>query len=48
MTNNPSVVWVDLSVMNLEPGQPVRTLDPGDTSLSGNVIGYFRPSPTPF
>ncbi len=48
LTNNPSVVWVDLSVMNLEAGQPVRTLDPNNPALSGNVIGDFRPSPAPF
>ncbi|MFA5958571.1 linear amide C-N hydrolase [Hyphomicrobium sp.] len=48
LTNSPSVIWADLSAMNVEAGQPVRTLNPDDISLSGNVIGGFRPSPAPF
>lgn len=48
LTDNPSVIWVDLSVMNLEPGQPVRVLDPNAIDLSGNVIGRFTPAPAPF
>jgi penicillin V acylase-like amidase (Ntn superfamily) len=48
LTSSPNVIWADLSAMNVEVGQPVRTLNPDDISLSGNVIGSFRPAPTPF
>ena len=48
LTNSPSVIWTDLSAMNLEPGQPVRVLDPDNVDLSGNVIGSFRAAPAPF
>ena len=48
LTNSPSVIWTDLSAMNLEAGQPVRVLDPYDADLSGNVIGSFRAAPAPF
>lgn len=48
LTNSPSVIWTNLSAMNLEPGQPVRVLDPDNVELSGNVIGSFRPAPAPF
>jgi penicillin V acylase-like amidase (Ntn superfamily) len=48
LTTSPSVIWVDLAAMNLDAGQPVRTLNPNDISLSGNVIGSFRPAPALF
>jgi choloylglycine hydrolase len=48
LTTSPSVIWADLSAMNLDAGQPVRTLDPNDIALAGNVIGDFRPSVSPF
>ena len=48
LTTSPNLIWVDLAAMNVEAGQPVRTLDPNDISLSGNVIGNFRASPRPF
>jgi len=48
LTTSPSVIWVDLMAMNLEAGQPVRTLDPDNIALSGNVIASFRPSTAPF
>jgi penicillin V acylase-like amidase (Ntn superfamily) len=48
LTTSPSVIWTDLTAMNLDAGQPVRTLNPDDISLSGNVIGSFRPTPAPF
>jgi hypothetical protein len=34
--------------MNLDEGQPVRTLDPNDITLAGNVIGSFAPAEAPF
>jgi choloylglycine hydrolase len=48
LTDNPSVIWADLSAINLDAGQPVRILDPNNPSLSGNVIGQFAPAPAPF
>lgn len=48
MTDNPSVIWVDLSAMNVEAGQPVRVLDPRNIELAGNVTGRFTPAPAPF
>jgi penicillin V acylase-like amidase (Ntn superfamily) len=48
LTNSPSVMWINLSDLNLEAGQPVRVLDPDDITLSGNVIGSFRRAPAPF
>ncbi len=48
LTTSPNVIWVDLSVMNLEAGQPVRMLNPDNISLSGDVIGSFRPGPAPY
>lgn len=48
LTTSPSVIWTNLSAMNLEAGQPVRVLDPDDIELSGNVIGSFRAAPAPF
>jgi choloylglycine hydrolase len=48
LTTSPNVIWVDLSAMNLEAGQPVRALDPNNIELSGNVMGSFRAGPAPF
>lgn len=48
LSNAPSVIWADLSAMNLDAGQPVRTLDPNDIALAGNVLGAFAPAPAPF
>jgi choloylglycine hydrolase len=48
LTTSPNVIWADLSAMNLDSGQPVRTLDPDDISLAGDVIADFRPAQAPF
>jgi choloylglycine hydrolase len=48
LTTSPSVIWTNLSAMNLEAGQPVRVLNPDNVELSGNVIGSFRAAPAPF
>jgi penicillin V acylase-like amidase (Ntn superfamily) len=48
LTTSPSVIWTNLSAMNLEAGQPVRVLDPDNIELSGNVMGSFRAAPAPF
>jgi hypothetical protein len=31
--------------MNLDAGQPVRTLGPNDIALAGNVLGSLAPPP---
>jgi choloylglycine hydrolase len=48
LANAPSLLWVDLAAMNLDEGQPVRTLDPDDIALAGNVIASFAPAEAPF
>jgi choloylglycine hydrolase len=48
LTTSPSVIWTNLSAMNLEPGQPVRVLNPDNVELSGNVIGQFKEGRAPF
>lgn len=48
LTNSPNVIWVDLTEMDLEEGQPVLALDPDDISLSGNVSDRFKPIAAPF
>lgn len=48
LTTSPSVIWTNLTAMNLEAGQPVRMLNPDSIELSGNVIGSFRAGPAPY
>ncbi len=48
LTTSPNVIWADLSAMNLDPGQPVRALDPDNIALSGNVTGDFQKVDAPF
>ena len=42
LTNQPNVIWADLSKFDLEKGAPVMVLDPHDIELSGNVSGKFK------
>jgi len=48
LSNAPSLLWVDLAAMSLDEGQPVRTLDPDNIALAGNVIASFAPAAAPF
>jgi len=48
LTTSPSVLWVDLSAVNFDAGQPVLALDPQDIRFSGNVTGDLTPAPAPF
>lgn len=41
LTNQPNVVWADLSKFDLKEGAPVMSLDPHDPELVGNVSGKF-------
>lgn len=38
----PNVIWADLAKMELAPGSPVRTLNPNDVNLSGDVTQKFQ------
>jgi penicillin V acylase-like amidase (Ntn superfamily) len=48
LTTSPNVVWVDLGAFDLSPGAPVRTLDPDDITLSGDVSARFAASASPY
>jgi len=48
LTTSPNLIWADLSAMNLDAGSGVRTLDPDNIALSGNVTGDFTRAPAPF
>lgn len=41
LTDQPNVIWADLSKFKLKKGSPVMILDPRDPNLSGNVSGKF-------
>jgi penicillin V acylase-like amidase (Ntn superfamily) len=42
LSNQPNVIWADLSKFDLKKGAPVMVLDPHDPELSGNVSGKFQ------
>lgn len=42
LTNQPNVVWMDLSKFDLGKGASVMVLDPHDLELAGNVSGKFK------
>lgn len=42
LTTSPNVIWVDLSKMELAPGTSVKTLNPDDVELSGDVTEKFQ------
>jgi len=42
LTDQPNVIWADLSKFKLTRGSPVMVLDPHNPKLSGNVSGKFR------
>ncbi len=44
LTTSPNVIWIDLTKLPLAPGNRVRTLDPDDTTLSGDVTDKLRRS----
>jgi len=48
LTTSPNVVWADLKKFDLRPGAPVKTLNPDDIDLSGDVSGKFRRAKAPF
>lgn len=48
LTNSPNLLWINLGTLNLDPGQPVRVLNPDDIMLSGNVTELFDEAAAPF
>lgn len=48
LTTSPNVIWTDMTTVNFEAGQPVRTLNPDDIALSGDVTARYTESPAPF
>lgn len=42
LTNQPNVIWADLSKFKMAKGAPVMVLDPHDPELSGNVSTRFK------
>jgi penicillin V acylase-like amidase (Ntn superfamily) len=42
LTNQPNVIWADLSKFAPANGAPVMILDPHDPEMSGNVSGRFQ------
>ncbi|HEV7735287.1 MAG TPA: linear amide C-N hydrolase [Candidatus Binatia bacterium] len=44
LTTSPNVIWIDLTKLPLAPGNRVRTLDPDDIALSGDVTAKLRRS----
>lgn len=48
LTNSPSLLWIDLSSVNLDAGQPVRAVNPDDIYLVGNIIDRLQPIKAPF
>lgn len=48
LTTSPNVIWTDLSKLDLSAGAPVRTLNPDNISLSGDVSAAYRRAPAPF
>jgi penicillin V acylase-like amidase (Ntn superfamily) len=41
---SPSLIWAELSGIDLRPGSPVRSLDPRDPGLAGDVTARLAPA----
>ncbi|MGP7998640.1 MAG: linear amide C-N hydrolase [Streptosporangiaceae bacterium] len=41
---SPAAIWVELPGAGLVPGAPVRSVDPGEPGLAGEVSGHLRPA----
>ena len=42
LTTSPNVIWADLNKFDLAPGSPVRSLNPDNIDLSGDVSDKFQ------
>ncbi|QDV59212.1 linear amide C-N hydrolase [Rosistilla oblonga] len=47
LTTSPNVIWADLLKFDLNPGAPVKVLDPDNIDLSGDVSSQFKTLETP-
>ena len=45
---SPNVIWINLSALNFEKGQPSKSLNALDPQLVGDVSNKFVPASTPF
>jgi penicillin V acylase-like amidase (Ntn superfamily) len=48
LTTRPNVIWTDLNKLDFNANAPVRTLDPDNVGLSGDVSGAYTPASAPF
>jgi penicillin V acylase-like amidase (Ntn superfamily) len=48
LATTPNLLWAELDRFNLGDGQPVRTLDPDDINLCGEVSDKFKPAQIAF
>jgi choloylglycine hydrolase len=48
LTTSPNVIWADLTKFNVNAGAPVRTFNPDNINLSGDVTGKFARARAPF
>jgi choloylglycine hydrolase len=46
--SSPSLIWVELSAIDLRPGTPVRSLNPRQPCLVGDVTGRLTPAALPY
>ncbi|WP_437192650.1 linear amide C-N hydrolase [Planctomicrobium sp. SH527] len=42
LTTNPSIVWIDLAKLDLNPGAPIKTIDPDNIDLAGDITGKLK------
>ncbi len=48
LTTRPNVIWTDLSKLDFSVGAPVRTLDPDDIGLTGDVTRAYVAGHAPY
>jgi choloylglycine hydrolase len=48
LTTSPNVIWTDVAKLDFRAGAPVRTLNPDNINLSGNVTADYKPATAPF
>ncbi len=48
LTVTPNVIWTDLTKLDFSAGAPVRTLDPNNIALNGDVTAEYKTAPRPY
>jgi len=48
LSTEPNVIWTDLSKLNFDVHAPVRTLNPDNINLSGDVSAAYSKAPAPY